>query len=324
MMNTPLKFEPILKEKIWGGSKLVEVLNKKSSKNNIGESWEIADVDNDVSKVSTGKYQGETLTSLIKKYKSDLVGAKVYQSFGDKFPLLIKFIDANDDLSIQLHPNDKFANKNHNSYGKTEMWYIMQADENAQIIVGFKEQVNSKTYQKHLKEKSLLKILNSEQVKEGDAYFIPPGRVHAIRAGVLLAEIQQASDITYRIYDWDRVDNKGNGRELHTKNALENIDFKVSKNYKSSYKVIKNKPSLVVNCPFFTTNVLEVKGEVKINHTNKDSFVIYLCVSGNVIFANNNFEVKLNFGETLLIPNSLNKFEIKSNIKSKLLEVFIE
>jgi mannose-6-phosphate isomerase len=324
MINIPLKFKPILKEKIWGGTKLANLLNKQTLSNNVGESWEIADVDNDVSIVLDGKYQGETLTTLINKYKSSFVGKKAYQSFGNKFPLLIKFIEAKDDLSIQLHPNDEYAIKNEESFGKSEMWYIMQADDDAQLIIGFKEQVNSKTYQKHLKEKTLLKILNSEHVKEGDVYFIPPGRVHAIRSGVLLAEIQQASDITYRIYDWNRKGKNGIGRELHTKKALEVIDFEVKDYYKTKYQIKENQASLMIKCPFFTTNIIEVEGKINVNHFNKDSFVIYLCVSGNVIFANNDFEIKLNYGETLLIPNSLNKFEIRSNNKSKLLEVFIE
>lgn len=324
MINIPLKFEPILKEKIWGGTKLVNLLNKKALSKKIGESWEIADVEDDISKVLDGKHQGLSLTELIKTYKSDLVGEKVYQFFGNKFPLLIKFIDAKNDLSIQLHPNDKYAKKNHNSYGKTEMWYIMQADDKAQLIVGFKEKVNSDTYQKHLKEKSLLKILNSEDVKEGDVFFIPPGRVHAIRSGVLLAEIQQASDITYRIYDWDRRDKNGIGRELHTKKALQIIDFEVKDNYKTKYQLNINQASLMVKSLFFTTNILAIDGKVEVNHSDKDSFVIYLCVSGNVIFANNNFEMKLNYGETLLIPNALNEFEIISSDESKLIEVFIE
>ena len=324
MLNEPLKFIPILKEKIWGGEKLNKLLKKKSDKNNIGESWEISDVENEMSIVANGKLKGKSIQNIIEQYKGKLVGEKVYQNFGSKFPLLIKFIDAKEALSIQLHPNDKLAKKRHNSFGKTEMWYVMQADKNANLIVGFKEEVNSETYKKHLQEKTLLKILNSELVEKGDVFFIPTGRVHAIGAGVLLAEIQQTSDITYRIYDWDRKDDEGNYRELHTENALEALDFEVKSSYKTSYKVGVNKKSTIVKCPFFTTNIIIVDGEININHTNKDSFIIYMCVSGNVIFANNNFELELNYGETILIPNSLNHFEIKSNKKSELLEVFIE
>ncbi|HIP26150.1 MAG TPA: mannose-6-phosphate isomerase [Flavobacteriaceae bacterium] len=324
MIKEPLKFIPILKEKIWGGEKLNKLLKKKSDKKNIGESWEISDVENEMSIVANGKLKGQSIQDVIEQYKGELVGEKVYQHFGNKFPLLIKFIDAKEALSIQLHPNDKLAKKRHNSFGKTEMWYVMQADKNANLIVGFKEKVNSETYKKHLQEKTLLKILNSELVEKGDVFFIPTGRVHAIGAGVLLAEIQQTSDVTYRIYDWDRKDDKGNYRELHTENALEALDFEVKNSYKTNYKVKANKESTIVKCPFFTTNIIIVDGEINVNHTNKDSFIIYMCVSGNVIFANNNFELELNYGETILIPNSLNHFEIKSNKKSELLEVFIE
>ena len=323
MINEPLKFEPILKEKIWGGEKLINLLHKKSDKNNIGESWEISDVNQDVSIVSEGKHKGESITSLINKYKSDLVGKKVYEKFANKFPLLIKFIDAKEVLSIQLHPNNELAKKRHNSFGKTEMWYVMQADENANLIIGFKNKVNQKTYKKHLEEKSLLEILNSEIVKKGDAYFIPTGRVHAIGAGVLLAEIQQTSDITYRIYDWDRQDDKGNYRELHTDNALEALDFEVKEDYKIDYDSNRLKTSLV-NCSYFTTNILKIDGKINIDYSNKDSFIIYMCVLGSVLLKNTNFEIKLNYGETILIPNSLNKFKIISNQESKLLEIYIK
>ncbi len=324
MINEPLKFKPILKEKIWGGKKLNELLNKKSNKNNVGESWEISNVEGNVSIVSEGAYKGKSLSEIIKKYKSKLVGYKVYKKFGDKFPLLIKFIDANFFLSIQLHPNDKLAKKKHNSFGKTEMWYVMQADEKASLIIGFNKKVDVDIYKKHLKEKTLLDILNTEIVKKGDVFFIPTGRIHAIGAGVLLAEIQQTSDITYRIYDWERKDNEGSYRELHTKDALEALDFDVDSNYKTDYNAVTNKVTALIKNPFFTTNIIIVDGLIKVNHNNKDSFVIYMCVSGNVIFANNNFKIELNFGETLLIPNSLNKFTISSVMKSELLEIYID
>jgi len=324
MINEPLKFEPILKDKIWGGEKLIKLLHKKSIKNNIGESWEISNVDNNISKVISGKYKGLTITELIKTYKYSLVGNKVYKTFGEVFPLLVKFIDAKEVLSIQLHPNDEIAMKFHNSFGKTEMWYVVQADADSEIIIGFNQDVNKKKYQKYLEEENLLNLLNIEKVSEGDVFFIPPGRIHAIGKGVLLAEIQQTSDITYRIYDWDRKDAKGNYRDLHTTEALKSIDFNVKTNYKTNYNVELNKNSKVISCPFFTTNIISIKGDLKINHSDKDSFIIYMCVKGNVIFANNNFTMDLNFGETLLIPNSLNTFEIISKEQSELLEIYIE
>lgn len=324
MINEPLKFKPILKEKIWGGEKLNKLLKKSSKKANIGESWEISNVKGDISIVSEGVYKGKSLPYIIKKHKSNIVGKRSYKAFGDKFPLLIKFIDAKEVLSIQLHPNDELAMKKHNSFGKTEIWYVVQADEKSNLIVGFNEKVNKNIYKKHLKEKTLLDILNIEIVKKGDVFYIPTGRVHAIGAGVLLAEIQQTSDITYRIYDWDRQDTQGNLRELHTEDALKAIDFEVKKEYKTNYQSKLNKAVNLVECPFFTTNIILINGEIKINHLNKDSFVIYMCVSGNVIFANNNFEIKLEFGETLLIPNSLNEFKIQSLHKAELLEIYID
>ena len=326
-MNTkyPIKFSPILKEKIWGGEKLIKLLNKQSDKNNIGESWEISDVDGDTSIVSNGDLKGLSLKELISKYKGDLVGEKVYQQFGENFPLLIKFIDAKTALSIQLHPNDALAKKRHNSFGKTEMWYVMQADDNANLIVGFKENVSSEKYLEHLKNKSLIDILNVDIVKKGDVYFIPTGRVHAIGAGVMLAEIQQTSDITYRIYDWDRVDADGNERDLHTKEAIDAIDYKAQESYKTEYSKVQNASSTIVSCPYFTTNIFPVNGTVKVNHHDKDSFVIYLCVSGEVSFNYGNQQSeKLVVGETILIPATLKEFEIESSAQSKLLEVFIK
>lgn len=324
-INYPIKFGPILKEKIWGGQKLNKLLNKQSDKKNIGESWEISDVEGDTSIVSTGEFEGLSLQELISKFKGELVGEKVYQQFGEKFPLLIKFIDAKTALSIQLHPNDVLAKKRHNSFGKTEMWYVMQADENANLIVGFKEGVSSEKYLQYLKSKSLLDILNVDIVNNGDVYFIPTGRVHAIGAGVLLAEIQQTSDITYRIYDWDRVDADGNERDLHTEEAIDAIDYKAQKNYQTVYSKAQNESTQIVSCPYFTTNIIPVKGEVKVNHQDKDSFVIYMCVSGEVNFNYGNQQsVKLTAGETVLIPATLKEFEIKAEVQSELLEIFIK
>jgi mannose-6-phosphate isomerase len=324
MIKEPIKFEPILKEKIWGGEKLSAILQKQSTKTNIGESWEISSVDNDISIVSSGHYKGIILTTLIKKLKGDLVGKQVYQKFGNEFPLLIKYIDAKTPLSIQLHPNDELAKKRHQSFGKTEMWYVMQADDKANLIVGFKKEVSRKDYKTHLKEKTLTEILNVDLVNEGDVYFIPTGRVHAIGAGVLLAEIQQTSDITYRIYDWDRQDDNGNYRELHTENALDALDFKMQKDYRTDYEIEKNGYAKIVSCPYFTTNILNFVGEKMMNHSDKDSFVIYMCVSGsvNIEYGTKNI-MTLNYGETVLIPNSLKIFKIYAEKTTKLLEVYI-
>ncbi len=323
--NYPIKFRPILKKRIWGGDKLVNILNKKSQKRNIGESWELSDVEGDTSIVVNGKLKGKSLQYLMSTYKSALVGKKVYKKFGKRFPLLIKFIDAREALSIQLHPDDKLAKERHNSFGKTEMWYVMDADEEGNLIVGFKKDITKAQFLNHLKNKTLLKILNVDPVKKGDVYFIPTGRVHAIGAGVLLAEIQQTSDVTYRVYDWDRVDDKGRSRELHTDLALDAIDYKAQEQYNTDYNKTLNKPSNVIDCKYFTTNIISIDDEIDIDHSSKDSFVIYLCVDGNVsIKFHMNKKVNLKKGETVLIPAELDNIAISSEGLSELLEVYIK
>ena len=319
-----LKFEPILKEKIWGGEKLINVLNKNSSKKNIGESWEISDVENDTSIVANGNLVGQSLKQLINTYTTDFVGEKVYKQFGGKFPLLIKYIDAKEALSIQLHPDDVLAKKRHNSFGKTEMWYVMQADDKANLIVGFKNKVFAKEYKELVENNSLLSVLNVDEVSEGDVYFIEPGKVHAIGAGVLLAEIQQTSDVTYRIYDWDRPNPDGTFRDLHTEEAIDAIDYSAKENYKTEYKKEQNNASEIVSCPYFTTNVLPVNGNISINHNDKDSFVIYMCVEGSVEFEYENQTEKLQMGETILVPACIKNINIKADVASELLEVYIK
>ena len=323
-INQFLRFEPILKDKIWGGAKLSDLLGKKSDRNDIGESWEISDVEDDTSVVSNGVLKGTDLKELISTFKGDFVGQKIYQHFGEKFPLLIKFIDAKEALSIQLHPNDALAKKRHNSFGKTEMWYVMQADHKANLIVGFKKNATKEEYVHHLENKSLEKILNIDQVSSVDVYFIPTGRVHAIGAGVLLAEIQHTSDITYRIYDWDRKDLEGNYRDLHTEEAIDAIDYMAKPPYKTSYSKKQNESSQIVSCPYFTTHVIPIKGQMSIDHSKKDSFVIYMCVKGKAIFSNENNHEELSIGQTLLVPAALKHFVIISDVDTELLEVFIQ
>ena len=323
-IDYPLKFAPILKEKIWGGEKLSKLLNKDSDKENIGESWEISDFEENMSLVSNGNLKGKSLHDLVSEYKSDLVGEKVYQQFGDQFPLLIKFIDAKDVLSIQLHPNDELAKKRHNSFGKTEMWYVMQADKGGKLIVGFKKEVSKEEYLMHLKNNTLIDILNNEEVNPGDVYFISTGLVHAIGAGVLLAEIQQTSDLTYRIYDYDRKDDQGNYRDLHTEEALDAIDYSVKESYKSTYTKKLNNIVNTVDCKYFTTNIISIDNSLDIDNSDKDSFVIYMCVGGvGVQFLGEDFSENLSYGETILVPAKINKMSIKSDGYSELLEIYI-
>ncbi|MGJ8593359.1 MAG: type I phosphomannose isomerase catalytic subunit [Aquaticitalea sp.] len=318
----PLKFQPILKDKIWGGKKLKSLLNKDSNLPNIGESWEISDVEGDTSIVINGALEGQSLKHLLSTYKEDLIGLKNYRIFENKFPLLIKFIDAKEDLSIQLHPNDELAAKRHNSFGKTEMWYVMQADENSNLIVGFNQKVTPELYLEHLEKKTLTKILNFDKVKTGDTYFIEVGRVHAIGAGVMLAEIQQTSDITYRVYDWDRKDDQGNERELHNDLALDAIGFDMPDDFHVDYQKEKNNSNKMVSCPYFTTNFLPITSQVTITNSH-DSFVIYMCVKGNVTIEANGIKTQVSFGETVLIPAAIKDISIYPEINSELLEVYI-
>ncbi|GGK53452.1 mannose-6-phosphate isomerase [Lutibacter litoralis] len=317
----PLKFKPLFHYRIWGGDKLNTLLNKNCSRENIGESWEISDVEDNQTVVSEGPLKGKTLKQLIQKYKSNFVGEKVYSTFGREFPLLIKFIDAKKDLSIQVHPNDELAKERHNSFGKNEMWYVMEASENAKLIVGFNKKITKEEYTTSLKKATITDILNVENVVKGDAFYIPTGRVHAIGANVLLAEIQQTSNITYRIYDYERIDNKtGKKRELHEKLALEAIDFKKYDSYKTAYSLEKNTSNKLVHSPYFKTNIIEIVGEMSKDYSNLNSFVIYICVEGNSTINYNNKIYNLNKGETILLPATINNINIIAT-SSKILEV---
>jgi mannose-6-phosphate isomerase len=322
MINYPIKFLPILKEKIWGGTKLATRLNKKSALKNVGESWELSDVEHNVSIVSNGILKGKSLRDLLETFKGELVGEKNYAHFGNNFPLLIKFIDAKEDLSVQVHPNDLLAKERHNTFGKTEMWYIMQADPGSKLIVGFSKEITPDQYLNYIAEKKIPCILNYEKVKAGDAFFIEPGTVHTIGAGILLAEIQQTSDITYRIYDWDRVDDQDNLRELHTNLAIEAINFNDKIEAKHHYSTFINALNPIVKCPYFITNFIHIVGEKELDYAETDSFVIFMCVEGNGTISTGEYSEKLNFGETVLIPASANKVMIVSK-NCKLLEVTV-
>ncbi|MRT93695.1 type I phosphomannose isomerase catalytic subunit [Ancylomarina sp. 16SWW S1-10-2] len=325
MQLYPIKFTPIAKETIWGGSKLKTVLSKNfSSEKLIGESWEISGVKNDISVVANGHLKGESLTKLIEDFGARLLGDKVYEKFGNEFPLLIKFIDANDALSIQVHPDDELAKQRHNSFGKTEMWYVLDAEKDANLIVGFNQKVDKKIYQEKLEAGKLEDILNAEKVENGSCYFIPAGRVHAIGKGILLAEIQQTSDITYRMYDWNRVDKLGNPRELHTELAVDAIDYTQEKEYATKYKTELNKTTQLESCEHFTTNLLDFDRIIDCDYSKLDSFVIYICLDGEFeIDYNNQEKTSVKKGESILIPSELKHIKLKPMGKAKCLEVYL-
>ena len=320
----PLVFKTIFKDKIWGGDKINTILGKDFSPlPNCGETWEISGVQGNISEVKNGPLAGRDLVSVMEEYKEQLLGGKVYKQFGNEFPLLIKFIDANDDLSIQVHPGDQLAKERHNSFGKTEMWYILQADKDARLNAGFNKEINEATYLDHLQKNTLEEILNFENVVAGDVFFLPAGRVHYIGKGVCLAEIQQTSDITYRIYDFDRKDDKGNTRELHTEQALAAIDYTFYGDYKTKYTAAKNSPATLVSCPYFTTNILELDQPLARDYSNIDSFVIYICVEGSFSIKYGNESLNIEKGDSVLLPAVLKSILLSPSGNSKLLEVYI-
>lgn len=318
----PLKFKPILKDKIWGGQRLRDVFGKKASER-AGESWEISGVAGDISVVENGYLAGNSLEELVEIYMGDLVGDVIYEKFGVEFPLLIKLIDASEFLSVQVHPDDTIARERHNSYGKTEMWYIAESDK-GQLISGFNRKLDREQYLTHFKNGTLKEIMNFEKVVPGDIYFMPAGRLHAIGAGVLLAEIQQTSDITYRIYDWDRTDDQGNPRELHTDLALDVIDFQYHTDYKTRYQALNNSTVTAVDSPFFTTGVIHLDKPVEKDFNMIDSFVIYMCMEGSAGITYRGGLEQIKKGETILIPAGLKTLAIIPTEPTTLLEIYIK
>ena len=318
----PLKFKPILKERLWGGTKLKDVLHKPIESDITGESWELSGVEGDISEVSNGDLSGTSLQSLMDEHGEALLGKNVVERFGNDFPILIKFIDAKQDLSIQLHPNDELAKKRHNSFGKTEMWYIMDADPGAKLIVGFNKDVEKEEYVKSIEEGTLTDLMNYEEVGEGDTFFINTGKIHAIGAGVLLAEIQQTSDITYRVFDFNRRDKEGNLRELHTSLAVDAIDYEKKDDFKVDYSKNRDEINSMVDCPYFKTNFMALDKTMKQDFSDRDSFTIYMCVGGSATIKNEWGSATINKGETVLVSSSSSYVDIDTQ-GTKLLEVTI-
>lgn len=299
MNSYPIKFNPILKEKVWGGNRLKNILNKQTTKNNVGESWEISGVSGNISTVSNGHYKGDSLTALLKKHKENFLGKKNYMTYGNNFPLLIKFLDAETNLSVQVHPDDAMA-KHYNSFGKTEMWYIIDNEKDAEIIMGLKNKKEDVSVLDAITKDNVYDIFNTVKVAQGDHYFIPAGKVHAIGAGVLAAEIQQTSDITFRVYDWDRIDEQGNTRELHKKEAI--AATKVFKDTLVKRSTLNTSEKTLVACPYFKTNKLEVMNTMHKDYSKLDSFVVIMCVEGQGSIAVDNHSETITKGETILIP----------------------
>lgn len=319
----PLKFETILKPVIWGGDEITRFKNIKPVRNGIGESWEISQVKDHVSVVANGPLKGKSLTEIIHTYGPELLGRHIAERFGDKFPLLVKFIDAHDNLSIQVHPNDELALKRHHSFGKTEMWYVISAREGAGLYSGFSQEITPDEYVERVKNDTFMEVLQFHPAKSGDVFFLPAGRVHAIGKGIFIAEIQQTSDITYRIYDYNRRDAQGNSRELHTDLAKDAIDYTVYADYKTHYTPEINRVVKLVESEYFTTSLIEADQPVKRSVAEKDSFVIYLCMEGDgEIRDSDGGIISVKTGDTILVPAALAEIEIVPGEKIKLLECY--
>ena len=320
----PLKFKTIFKDKIWGGQKIKTVLGKDFSPlPNCGETWELSGVQGNISEVANGELSGRLLTEVIAASGTSLLGSRILKEYGEEFPLLIKFIDANDDLSIQVHPDNELAQKRHASKGKTEMWYIMQADPGATLISGFGQELDRESYQKAFDEGRLNEILNREEAKAGDVFFLPAGRVHTIGKGLLLAEIQQTSDVTYRIYDFDRKDAEGNLRELHIEESLDAIDYKKYDQYKTPYKDQVDTRVDIVSCEYFTTNKLNLTSDFEVDHSGLDCFKIYVCLDGKATLVHAKGEEELKMGEVILVPATLEKYKFETSVGVTMLESYI-
>lgn len=320
----PIKFEPILLDKIWGGNKLAREWGKTANlSRQIGECWELSAVTDNLSVVSNGFLAGNNIEEIIEVYMGDITGETVYDKYGIEFPLLIKFIEANADLSIQVHPDDKLAKKRHNAFGKTEMWYILDSQADAKIYTGFANPVTREAYMQALEKGILPELLNVEKSRRGDVFFTPAGRIHAIGAGNILVEIQQTSDITYRIFDWNRRNPDGTSRELHTDLAIDAIDYKASGITVIRKEPVQDKTENLVNSDYFVCNILNFSSIIKKDYNLIDSFVIYICIDGEFLIHWDKGAEVVQKGETVLLPAMITDVVLEPRPESKLLEVFI-
>lgn len=323
-----IKFEPLLKPTLWGGDRLAALKGLPEAVDGIGESWEVSAVKGSESIVAEGPYKGMTLGELLRHLKADLVGHKNYERYGDEFPLLVKFIDARQDLSIQVHPDDEVARRHGFPHGKSEMWYCMDAavagpvpsrgDEAAttpKLYCGLKHEISAEEYARRVDDDTICDILAQYDVHDGDVFFIPAGRIHSIGAGCLVAEIQQTSDVTYRIYDFGRRDKDGNLRQLHTRQAAESIDYTVLPDYRTPYRPLKNGRCPLARCPYFATAVYDLDRPLTLDYLQCDSFVILMALKGSAVLTAGGERATLRAGETILIPATVKEIRVEGKIK---------
>lgn len=311
-----LRFRPLLKQTIWGGDKIIPFKHLTSDLKNVGESWEISGVPGNETIVNGGEYDGKRLSEVVAQLKEKLVGEANYKRFGNEFPLLIKFIDAKQPLSIQVHPNDETAHKLGYERGKTEMWYVMKSDADANMLVGLKKKITPEEYTEMVENDTIVDALGHYDVKEGDCFFLPSGRIHSIGKGCFLCEIQQTSDVTFRIYDFKRKDKNGNYRQLHTKEAAVSIDYHIEQNYRTEYTEEKNRGISLVQCPYFKTFVYDINEPVTIDLSALDSFIITIVVGGEGSVTDNEGNVyKVASGDSLLFPATTKELKMEGDMK---------
>lgn len=322
----PLKFRPILKQTLWGGDKIISFKKLSECLPNVGECWDVSAVEGCESVVSNGADSGATLSDLVTKYKADLVGKANYEIYGNKFPLLVKFIDANQDLSIQVHPNNFLAKRDHGGLGKNEMWYLVDADKKTKLVLGFSKKIAIDEYEKRVQDGTLTEVLNVLPVSPGDVYYVPAGRIHSIGSGAFIVEIQQTSDITYRIFDYNRKDKQGKSRELHIKQAMEAIDFSdYEEDAQIKYQRVINEPVSLMSNDCFTASFYEMTESITCDYSDLDSFVIFICIGGDsILLDNEGNQTTMCAGETILLPAQLREVVITpGKLGVKFIETYV-
>ena len=309
------KFEPLLKQTLWGGDKIIPFKHLNTQMERVGESWEISGVKDNETIVANGPDKGKSLNQLVSEQKAKLVGEENYQRFGDEFPLLVKFIDASQDLSIQVHPNDETAHRLGKPHGKTEMWYTLESAPGAHLYNGLKKKITAEEYEQMVANDTIVDALARYEIKEGDVFYIPAGRIHAIGSGCFVTEIQETSDVTFRIYDYKRKDKDGNYRELHIKEAAQCIDFTVLPNYRAGYEPILNKGVQLVESPYFTTAVYDLTEPMTLDYSELDSFVILIAVKGEGAITCNGEQMTFKMGDTILLPATTNEVKVEGVVR---------
>ena len=310
------KFKPLLKQTLWGGNKIIAFKHLDLQMEHVGESWEVSGIKGCESVVAGGPDEGKGLNQLVHEQKGLLVGKENYERFGDEFPLLIKFIDAHQNLSIQVHPDDETARRHGKGHGKTEMWYVLKSASGAQLYNGLRQHITPETYKQMVENGTITNALAHYTVHEGDVFFIPAGRIHSIGAGAFVAEIQQTSDVTYRIYDFKRKDKNGNYRELHTEKAAEAIDYTVHESYRTYYEPMQDEGVQLIACPHFTTAVYDLNDPMTIDYSELDSFVVYIGLQGSCELTDDHGEtISFREGESVLIPATTRTIKVEGTIK---------